>query len=32
MEVIYKVTYPNGKLYIGKDIAGDINYFGSERS
>jgi hypothetical protein len=20
MEVIYKITYPNGKIYIGKDL------------
>ena len=29
MKVIYKITYPNGKLYIGKDLTGSINYFGS---
>jgi hypothetical protein len=29
MSVIYKITYPNGKIYIGQDITGDINYFGS---
>jgi hypothetical protein len=29
MKVIYKITYPNGKLYIGKDFTGSINYFGS---
>ncbi|MFC2131517.1 GIY-YIG nuclease family protein [Bacteroidota bacterium] len=29
MKVIYKITYPNGKIYIGKDITGSINYFGS---
>ena len=22
MKVIYKITYPNGKIYIGKDLAG----------
>lgn len=27
--VIYKVTYPNGKIYIGQDRTDDINYFGS---
>ena len=30
--VIYKITFPNGKIYIGKDIAEDgheIRYFGS---
>ena len=29
MKVIYKITYPNGKIYIGKDLTGSINYFGS---
>jgi len=29
MKVIYKITYPNGKIYIGKDITNSINYFGS---
>ena len=29
MKVIYKVTYPNGKIYIGKDLTDSINYFGS---
>lgn len=29
MEVIYKITYPNGKIYIGKDLTDSINYFGS---
>ena len=29
MKVIYKVTYPNGKIYIGKDLTDCINYFGS---
>ena len=30
--VIYKITFPNGKIYIGKDIGGkghSIRYFGS---
>ena len=30
--VVYKVTFPNGKIYIGKDIGGKghtISYFGS---
>jgi hypothetical protein len=27
--VIYKITYPNGKIYIGKDLTNSINYFGS---
>ena len=29
MKEIYKITYPNGKIYIGKDLTGSINYFGS---
>lgn len=28
-KVIYKITYPNGKIYIGKDMTNSINYFGS---
>ena len=29
MKVIYKITYPNGKIYIGKDFTDSMNYFGS---
>ena len=29
MKVIYKITYPNGKIYIGQDVTDSINYFGS---
>lgn len=29
MKVIYKITYPNGKIYVGKDLTDNINYFGS---
>ncbi|HQS56925.1 MAG TPA: GIY-YIG nuclease family protein [Gallionellaceae bacterium] len=29
LKVIYKITYPNGKIYVGQDITDDINYFGS---
>jgi len=32
MKVIYKITYPNGKLYVGKDLTDSINYFGSADS
>lgn len=32
MPVIYKVTYPNGKIYIGQDRTDSINYFGSASS
>lgn len=31
-KVIYKITYPNGKIYIGKDLTDTINYFGSADS
>ena len=30
--VVYKVTFPNGKIYIGKDVGGNghsLRYFGS---
>lgn len=29
MKVVYKITYPNGKIYIGQDLTDSINYFGS---
>jgi hypothetical protein len=30
MKVIYKITYPNGKIYVGRDSTGDnLRYFGS---
>jgi hypothetical protein len=29
MKVIYKITYPNGKIYVGKDLTDSINYYGS---
>jgi hypothetical protein len=32
MKVIYKITYPNGKIYIGQDVTDSINYFGSASS
>jgi hypothetical protein len=31
-KVIYKITYPNGKIYVGKDLTNSINYFGSADS
>ena len=31
MKVIYKITYPNGKIYVGQDVTDSINYFGSCR-
>ena len=32
MIVIYKITYPNGKLYVGQDRTKNVNYFGSANS
>lgn len=32
MKVIYKITYPNGKIYIGKDLTDSLSYFGSADS
>ncbi len=32
MKVIYKITYPNGKIYMGKDLTDSINYFDSANS
>jgi hypothetical protein len=32
MNVIYRITYPNGKIYIGQDRTDSINYFGSASS
>ena len=32
LKVIYKITYPNGKIYIGQDRTDSINYFGSADS
>lgn len=29
MKVIYKITYPNGKIYVGQDRTDSITYFGS---
>lgn len=29
MKIIYKITYPNEKIYIGQDVTDCINYFGS---
>jgi hypothetical protein len=29
MMVVYKITYPNGKIYAGQDRTDTINYFGS---
>ena len=32
MKIIYKITYPNGKIYIGKDLTNNFRYFGSPNS
>ena len=32
MKIIYKITYPNDKIYIGKDLTGTFRYFGSPNS
>lgn len=31
-KVVYRITYPNGKIYIGKDLTGTLTYFGSPNS
>jgi hypothetical protein len=28
-KVIYKITWPNGKIYVGSDLTDTIRYFGS---
>ncbi len=28
-KVVYKITYPNGKIYVGMDLTGTLSYFGS---
>jgi hypothetical protein len=32
MSIVYRITYPNGKIYIGQDRTNSINYFGSASS
>ena len=32
MAVVYRITYPNGKIYVGQDLTDSINYFGSAAS
>jgi hypothetical protein len=32
VKVVYKITYPNGKIYVGQDLTGSISYFGSPKS
>lgn len=29
IKVVYKVTWPNGKIYVGSDLTDSITYFGS---
>lgn len=29
MKVIFKITWPNGKIYVGSDLTDSISYFGS---
>ena len=29
MKWVYKITYPNGKIYVGMDLTGTFRYFGS---
>jgi hypothetical protein len=29
MKVIYKITYPNGKIYVGQDRTDSVNYYDS---
>lgn len=31
-KIIYRIIYPNGKMYVGKDMTNSINYFGSASS
>ncbi|WP_036461590.1 hypothetical protein [Mycolicibacterium neoaurum] len=26
---VYKITYPNGKIYVGSDLTGTLTYFGT---
>ena len=30
--IIYKITYPNGKIYVDKDLTNTLKYFGSVKS
>ncbi len=32
MKVVYKITYPNGKIFVGQDVTKSINYLGSANS
>jgi hypothetical protein len=32
LKVVYKITYPNGKIYVGQDLTNSAAYFGSPNS
>ena len=32
MKWIYKLTFPNNKMYVGMDLTGSLGYFGSPNS
>ncbi len=32
MKYVYRITYPNGKIYIGSDLTASANYSGSASS
>ena len=32
MKWIYRLTFPNGKIYVGMDLTGSLGYFGSPHS
>lgn len=32
MKEVYRIAYPNGKIYVGQDVTGSANYFGSASS
>jgi hypothetical protein len=29
MKVVFKITYPNGKIYVGQDVTDDATFFGN---
>ena len=29
LQQVYKITYPNGMIYVGMDLTGAITYFGA---
>ena len=29
VKIVYKITYPNGKIYVGMDLTDTLRYFGS---